>query len=130
MSRRSPTAVLLRGALWTMQAALGAMAGFAIADASIAARLTPLKPARGSTLTKIEVRIFGVALADHTGYLDPDDGAWHHYRARRLTPLTLPVGQGTWVYGTLAACAVAGLLLSLGIAILLVRRKASAPSSA
>ena len=111
--------------LWTVQAFLGAVAGFAIGDSIVATRCVLLEPPSRGTLATVEVRILGVCVSKETGIAhlyedEPSDGSTIRY---------VSVGQAAWVYGLPAMGAAIGLCSALVIGLLLCKSVAPARSA-
>ena len=95
--------------LWTAQAFLGAVAGFAIGDATVETRCVLLEPPSRGTLATVEVRILGVCVSKETDIAhlnedEPSDGSTIRY---------VSVGQAAWVYGPPVLGAVVGSCAAL-----------------
>jgi hypothetical protein len=118
--------------LWTALAALGGIAGFGVGDACVTTRSTLLDGFPGGKedfrgRVRVEMHVLGVRVSDETGFAliprvfgkDWQVNPGSSVRAASLT-------QAAWLYGPPAAGAiagiVAGLILSLRIARLLVRQ--------
>jgi hypothetical protein len=117
--------------LWTAQALLGAIAGFAMGDACIRTRYMLLDPERtvGDAIrVRLEVYLLGLPVSEENGLAHVRERGPSSVRFIDEFPRppslagespVLALTQPAWVYGTPAVGAAAGLLAALAIALLL-----------